>query len=179
MIDDIQNDDTNKNGNNVLALNMLFQFLFQELKDTKAVRRYIIRKMTLEFKELLNSKTASKLIQRISAKDFSLGSGFPIIHSLKLSSYQMDKAQKTIQVWFYSSLFKFNKKVILKLFLKDLSILVDLEYKDGFSISVDADLILGRSAYVHIKIVSIVGKARIQFTRHPFTHWSFAFVEVY
>ena len=98
MIDDIQNDDTNKNGNNVLALNMLFQFLFQELKDTKAVRRYIIRKMTLEFKELLNSKTASKLIQRISAKDFSLGSGFPIIHSLKLSSYQMDKAQKTIQV---------------------------------------------------------------------------------
>ena len=53
---------------NVLALNMLFQFLFQELKDTKAVRRYIIRKMTLEFKELLNSKTAGKLIQRISVR---------------------------------------------------------------------------------------------------------------
>jgi hypothetical protein len=70
MIDDVQNDDTNKNGNNVLALNMLFQFLFQELKDTKAVRRYIIRKMTLEFKELLNSKTASKLIQRISVINF-------------------------------------------------------------------------------------------------------------
>jgi hypothetical protein len=66
-VDSSQNDEgTNKNTNNILALNMMFQFLFQELKDTKAVRRYIIRKMTLEFKELLNSKTASKLVQRIS-----------------------------------------------------------------------------------------------------------------
>lgn len=55
--------------------------------------------------------------------------------------------------------------------------IVDLEYKNGFSISVDVDLILGRSAYVHIKIASIKGKARLQFTRHPFTHWSFAFIE--
>ncbi len=50
----------------VIALNMIFQFLFQELKDTKAVRRYIIRKMTMEFKELLNSKGAGKFVQRIS-----------------------------------------------------------------------------------------------------------------
>ncbi len=55
---------------------------------------------------------------------------------------------------------------------------LDLEYKNGFSLSVDADLILGRSAYVHIKIKSIKGKARIQFTRDPFTHWNFAFIEV-
>lgn len=59
-----------------------------------------------------------------------------------------------------------------------MSILIDLEYKNGFSISVDADLILGKSAYAHIKIASVKGKARIQFTRIPFTHWNFAFVEV-
>ena len=58
-----------------------------------------------------------------------------------------------------------------------MSVVVDLEYKNGFSLSIDADLILGRSAYVHIKIVSITGKARLQFTRHPFTHWNFAFLE--
>jgi hypothetical protein len=57
-------------------------------------------------------------------------------------------------------------------------VVLDLEYKNGFSLSVDADLILGRSAYVHIKIKSIKGKARIQFTRDPFTHWNFAFIEV-
>ena len=59
-----------------------------------------------------------------------------------------------------------------------MSVIIDLEYKNGFQLSVDADLILGRSAYVHIKIVSIKGKARIQFTRQPFTHWSFSFIEV-
>ena len=57
--------------------------------------------------------------------------------------------------------------------------IVEIEYKNGFSISIDADLILGRSAYVHIKIASIKGKARIQFTRHPFTHWNFSFIEVF
>jgi len=61
--------------------------------------------------------------------------------------------------------------------LEEMSVLVDLEYTNGFSISIDADLILGRSAYIHIKVVSIKGKARIQFSRNPFTHWNFAFVD--
>ena len=43
--------------------------------------------------------------------------------------------------------------------------MIDLEYKNGFSISIDADLILGRSAYVHVKIASVKGKARVQFSR--------------
>jgi hypothetical protein len=50
----------------VIALNMIFQFLFQELKDTKTVRRYIIRKMSAEFKELLTTKAAGKIVQRIT-----------------------------------------------------------------------------------------------------------------
>lgn len=61
--------------------------------------------------------------------------------------------------------------------LQEMSVIVDLEYTNGFSISIDADLILGRSAYIHIKVVSIKGKARIQFSRSPFTHWNFAFIE--
>jgi hypothetical protein len=62
------NDPQSSNKDSVFALNMMFQFLFQELKDTKAVRRYIIRKMSMEFKELLNSKAAGKIIQKISVK---------------------------------------------------------------------------------------------------------------
>lgn len=53
-----------------IALNMMFQFLFQELKDTKAVRRYIIRKMTYEFNEILTTKGGGKFIQRISVSIF-------------------------------------------------------------------------------------------------------------
>jgi hypothetical protein len=56
----------NGDSSSVLALNMLFQFLFQELKDTKTVRRYIIRKLAAEFRELLNTKAAGRVIQKIS-----------------------------------------------------------------------------------------------------------------
>jgi len=60
----------NLNGNNetVIALNMIFQFLFQELKDTKGVRRYIIRKLSFEFNELLTAKAAGKFLQKITVK---------------------------------------------------------------------------------------------------------------
>lgn len=86
-----------------------------------------------------------------------MGTSLPVFHAIKLISLNIDSSEKTIQ---------------------ELSILVDIEYTNGFSISIDADLILGKSAYVHVKIASLKGKARIQFTRHPFTHWSFSFVEV-
>ncbi len=58
----------NLNGNNetMIALNMIFQFLFQELKDTKGVRRYIIRKLSYEFNELLTTKAAGKFLQKIT-----------------------------------------------------------------------------------------------------------------
>ena len=42
----------------MIALNLMLQFLFQELKDTKSIRRYIIRKLSVEFKELLTTKGA-------------------------------------------------------------------------------------------------------------------------
>ncbi len=92
----------------------------------------------------------------MKARDFSLGTSFPIIHDLKLHSHEMDKERKTLQ---------------------EMSVIVDIEYTNGFSLSIDADLILGRSAYVHIKILSVKGKARIQFVRYPFTHWNFSFIE--
>ncbi len=50
----------------ILALNMLLQFLFQELKDTKSIRRYIIRKLSIEFKELLTTKGAGKIVERLT-----------------------------------------------------------------------------------------------------------------
>lgn len=56
------------NSDAIIGLNMIFQFLFQELKDTKGVRRYIIRKLSYEFNELLTTKAAGKLLQKISVR---------------------------------------------------------------------------------------------------------------
>lgn len=91
-------EELSSDADSVIALNMMFQFLFQELKDTQSIRRYIIRKLSVEFKELLTTKGAGKFVERITAKDFSLGSGCPMIHAIKLLSYNMDSEDKTIQV---------------------------------------------------------------------------------
>ncbi|RNA17385.1 PDZ domain-containing 8 [Brachionus plicatilis] len=143
--------------NSMNVLNLILQFFFQELKDTKTVRRYFIRRLSLDFEELLTTKAAGKFIERLSTRDFSLGTSFPVVNSVKVESYKLDSTKKLID---------------------EVSVIVDFEYKNGFSISVDADLIFGKSAFVHIKVVLIKGKIRLQFTRQPFTHWSFAFIEV-
>ncbi len=47
------------------AVNYLFQFLFQELKDSSRLRRYIMHKLNTEFKELQNSRTGKIFLQNI------------------------------------------------------------------------------------------------------------------
>lgn len=59
-------EELSNDADSVIALNMMFQFLFQELKDTQSIRRYIIRKLSIEFKELLTTKGAGKVIERIT-----------------------------------------------------------------------------------------------------------------
>ncbi len=47
------------------TVNYLFQFLFQELKDSSRLRRYLMHKLNTEFKELKNSRTGKIFLQNI------------------------------------------------------------------------------------------------------------------
>ena len=53
-------------GDSIIAFNMICSFLFQELKDTSAVRRYIMRKLNFEFKELITTKKAGIVVEKIT-----------------------------------------------------------------------------------------------------------------
>ena len=48
------------------ALNVLISFLFRELKDASFVRRWVVRKMNVEFEELLTTKAAGKILEQIT-----------------------------------------------------------------------------------------------------------------
>ena len=61
---------------------------------------------------------------------------------------------------------------------QELSLDLDLVYNGGFQLAVDVDMMFGKSAYLSVKVTKMVGKARLTMTRLPYTHWSFAFVEV-
>ncbi|CAN8013080.1 unnamed protein product, partial [Ixodes pacificus] len=60
---------------------------------------------------------------------------------------------------------------------QDLDVFCSVDYAGGFSLAVDAELIIGGLAGLAIKVNHFSGKGRVQFARKPYTHWSFAFYE--
>ncbi|XP_067124467.1 PDZ domain-containing protein 8 isoform X2 [Centruroides vittatus] len=136
-----------------LALNLVFQFLFREWKDTKVMRRWFLKKISREFLDLQRT-TTGKLLERIAIRDLQLGNNLPIIKSVTINDISLHKERKTIE---------------------ELDMAVVIEYDGGFQLSVDADMVLGRTAFLSVCITKLKGKARLQLTRYPFTHWSISF----
>jgi hypothetical protein len=64
-VDALQSSDIPKR-ESCLALNLLFQFLFKELRNAQKVRRWFRHKLSLEFEELLTRTTTGKLFDCVS-----------------------------------------------------------------------------------------------------------------
>lgn len=137
-------------------LNAIFLFLFRELRDTPVVRHWLTKKIKVEFEELLQTKTAGRLLEGLSLRDISLGNSLPVFKSAKL--------MKPVHM---------NEEGMPE----ELNFEVDLEYNGGFHLAIDVELVFGKSAYLFVKMRRVMGRLRLQFTRVPFTHWSFTFLE--
>lgn len=137
-------------------LNAIFLFLFRELRDTPVVRHWLTKKIKVEFEELLQTKTAGRLLEGLSLRDISLGNSLPIFKTAKL--------MKPVHL---------NEEGMPE----ELNFEVDIEYNGGFHLAIDVELVFGKSAYLFVKMKRVVGRLRLQFTRMPFSHWSFSFLE--
>uniref|UniRef100_A0A3Q3KMB4 PDZ domain containing 8 n=1 Tax=Monopterus albus TaxID=43700 RepID=A0A3Q3KMB4_MONAL len=137
-------------------LNAIFLFLFRELRDTPLVRHWLTKKIKVEFEELLLTKTAGRLLEGLSLRDISLGNSLPVFKTAKL--------MKPMHL---------NEDGMPE----ELNFEVDLEYNGGFHLAIDVELVFGKSAYLFVKMRRVVGRLRLQFTRMPFSHWSFSFLE--
>ncbi|XP_016091312.1 PDZ domain-containing protein 8-like [Sinocyclocheilus grahami] len=137
-------------------LNAIFLFLFRELRDTPVIRHWITKKIKVEFEELLQTKTAGRLLEGLSLRDISLGNSVPVFKTARL--------MKTVAL---------NEDNMPE----ELNFEVDLEYNGGFHLAIDVDLVFGKSAYLFVKMTRVAGRLKLQFTRTPFTHWSFSFLE--
>lgn len=58
-------------------LNATILFLFRELRDTALARRWVTKKIKVEFEELLQTKTAGRLLEGLSLRDVFLGDTVP------------------------------------------------------------------------------------------------------
>lgn len=137
-------------------LNAIFLFLFRELRDTPVVRHWLTKKIKVEFEELLLTKTAGRLLEGLSLRDIYLGNSLPLFKSARLMKPVVANDDGMPE---------------------ELNFEVDIEYNGGFHLAIDVELVFGKSAYLFVKMRRVVGRLRLQFTRTPFSHWSFAFLD--
>ncbi|KFU94414.1 PDZ domain-containing protein 8, partial [Chaetura pelagica] len=137
-------------------LNAIFLFLFRELRDTSLVRHWVTKKIKVEFEELLQAKMTGKVLEGLSLRDVSLGSVLPVFKAVRLIRPVVCNEEGCPEELIFE---------------------VDMEYNGGFHLAIDADLVFGKSAYLFVKISSVTGRLRLVFTRLPYTHWFFSFME--
>ncbi|VDI27532.1 Hypothetical predicted protein [Mytilus galloprovincialis] len=150
----IRDQDQKGHKESCIALNLVIQFLFKELRDTNRVRRWVTKKMNIEFNDMLQS-TTGKLIEKITLRDFNLGPTFPVINCVAVDTVKLSEDES----------------------LEELDIMADLDYTGGFQLAIEIDLVFKKWAYLSVTVTKLKGIGRLQFTRNPYTHWSFTFYE--
>ncbi|XP_043837886.1 PDZ domain-containing protein 8 isoform X1 [Dromiciops gliroides] len=151
-------------------LNAIILFLFRELRDTALARRWITKKIRVEFEELLQSKTAGRLLEGLGLREVSLGHAMPQIKTVRL-------LQPVVPSFSGDSEAADGADEPPEASPEELVFELDVEYNGGFHLAIDVDLVFGKSAYLFVKLSRMAGRLRLVFTRLPFTHWAFSFVE--
>ncbi|CAH1188292.1 unnamed protein product [Phyllotreta striolata] len=137
-----------------LPISLVLQFLFHELRHSEMIKRWLYKKLTVEFDELLTKTTIGKFFDSITIRDMHLGTEFPDIKDISVDEVKVDKKEG---------------------YIESVSLCVKLDYTGNFLLSVDGKMKFGKTAYLSIKVKRITGEARLEFSRQPYTHWSFSF----
>lgn len=56
--------------NSIVAVNLVLQFLYNELRHSNQVRKWFYRKLSLELDELISKTTTGKLFDKLSVRFF-------------------------------------------------------------------------------------------------------------
>ncbi|KAM6184580.1 PDZ domain-containing protein 8 [Rhynchocyon petersi] len=150
-------------------LNATILFLFRELRDTALARRWVTKKIKVEFEELLQTKTAGRLLEGLSLRDVFLGETVPFVKTIRLLRPVVPSATGEPD--------GADGDALPAASPEELAFEAEVEYHGGFHLAIDVDLVFGKSAYLFVKLSRVVGRLRFVLTRVPFTHWFFSFVE--
>ncbi|XP_049522385.1 PDZ domain-containing protein 8-like [Dermacentor silvarum] len=152
----VQAEDWKKERDTLLVANLASQFLFREWKESALIRRVFFSKINKAFRAVLRGP-ASKVLSKLQIREIDFGNDFVSVNKMAVESVTLHEIWKTIE---------------------ELDMFCSFEYPGGFSIGIDAELSMGALASVVIKVQHLAIKGRLQFSRKPYTHWSFAFYEV-
>uniref|UniRef100_A0A1B0DPI2 Uncharacterized protein n=1 Tax=Phlebotomus papatasi TaxID=29031 RepID=A0A1B0DPI2_PHLPP len=141
--------------NPIVAINLVLQFLFYELRHSNRVRKWFYRKLSLELDELLTKSTTGRFFDKLTIRELELGGQFPDIKSLRVNNVELHDDDGHIE---------------------NLDVMLDLSYRGNFRLAIDADMVLGKKGFLSVRVRHVSGLARLQFTRKPYTHWSLSFI---
>ncbi|XP_075544843.1 uncharacterized protein LOC142578974 [Dermacentor variabilis] len=139
----------------LIVANLLAQFLFREWKDSIFLRRLLLSAISKGLQEAQRG-AAGKIFERIQLREFDLNSDFITFTKISVDDVILHDTWKT---------------------LEEVDIFISLDYAGGVTLAVDAELIIGGVASLSVKVNHFSAKSRLQFSRKPYTHWSFAFYE--
>lgn len=154
-------------------LNATILFLFRELRDTALARRWVTKKIKVEFEELLQTKTAGRLLEGLSLRDVFLGDTVPFVKTIRLVRPVAASASGPGEPDGGPD----GGDALPATCPEELAFEAEVEYSGGFHLAIDVDLVFGKSAYLFVKLSRVVGRLRFVLTRVPFTHWFFSFAE--
>eukprot|EP00731_Ephydatia_muelleri_P031177 Em0022g691a len=135
-------------------LNLVIDFLFHELRDSQEVRSLVMKFMKKEFEEFMTTKTEGRMLEQLTVRDYFLGTSLPLINSATVKRVDKGNGQS-----------------------EEVDIALDVDYSGDFHIEIDADLVLSKVAFISVTVQRVRGTGQLQFSRNPFTHWSFTFYE--
>ncbi|XP_049521127.1 uncharacterized protein LOC119448562 [Dermacentor silvarum] len=138
----------------LIVANLLAQFLFREWKDSIFLRSSIAKLTFLVTGAKLKFGISALLLLQL--REFDLNSDFITFTKISVDDVILHDTWKT---------------------LEEVDIFISLDYAGGVTLAVDAELIIGGVASLAVKVNHFSAKSRLQFSRKPYTHWSFAFYE--
>ncbi|XP_078472936.1 PDZ domain-containing protein 8-like [Lampetra planeri] len=185
-----------------VAIQLLLLLVFSELRGSADLRAWVTRKIHVEMLELLQSRTAGRVVEGLSLRDVSLGDALPVFHGVRTvlpSSCRGNAAgQQRERRWAAGGTqlgsscpsvcpsvtgvvcvggvrTKAGDETAAEL-PDELELEADVEYTGGCYVCVHAELVFGKRAELFVRIARVRGPLRVRVTRAPpLAHWSFAF----
>ena len=101
----------------------------------------------------------------LQIQSFSLGKECPVISDIQLERQERGE-RNLIKVNI-----RFLRRTLIIFFIQKVVTKLNFDYKDGFSMTLDIQLLFGYKCQLFIKVKRIQGHIRLEFLREPFSHW--------
>lgn len=187
----------------LVALNMLFSFLFHEHRDKIYTRSFFMNIFNKDFQVwwariiaavgsggwqqerltgitrpqfMIANTQLGKILLSVTVVDFSLGNTIPYFNNVTPLRPKHDELGSFESLDF---VFDLTYKYCPARFVVSARVghTASLFHRGRFYLNIDAELVFGKKARVSVTVLSLEGRARLGFRRTPLPHFTFAFVE--